>query len=120
MCLEAAKSIPTGELLAYKLIARRKEDGVFVSPIQKSTALVNTKIVPSVLFGIFAGALSVVLSMIIFLCPISKESVHVVISSKVGVLEIDNTQYHIKDVFRASEDSTIVKYVCDDEFLHKI
>lgn len=67
------------------------------------TALVNTKIVPSVLFGIF-------------LCPISKESVHVVISSKVGVLEIDNTQYHIKDVFRASEDSTIVKYVCDDEF----
>ncbi len=36
MCLEAAKSIPTGELLAYKLIARRKEDGVFVSPIQKS------------------------------------------------------------------------------------
>lgn len=33
MCLEAAKSIPTGELLA---IARRKEDGVFVSPIQKS------------------------------------------------------------------------------------
>ena len=36
--------------------------------------------------------------------------------SKVGVLEIDNTQYHIKDVFRASEDSTIVKYVCDDEF----
>lgn len=27
MCLEAAKSIPTGELLAYKLIARRKEDG---------------------------------------------------------------------------------------------
>lgn len=29
MCLEAAKSIPTGELLA---IARRKEDGVFVSP----------------------------------------------------------------------------------------
>lgn len=80
------------------------------------TALVNTKIVPSVLFGIFAGALSVVLSMIIFLCPISKESVHVVISSKVGVLEIDNTQYHIKDVFRASEDSTIVKYVCDDEF----
>ena len=80
------------------------------------TALVNTEIVPSVLFGIFAGALSVVLSMIIFLCPISKESVHVVISSKVGVLEIDNTQYHIKDVFRASEDSTIVKYVCDDEF----
>lgn len=80
------------------------------------TALVNTKIVSSVLFGIFAGALSVVLSMIIFLCPISKESVHVVISSKVGVLEIDNTQYHIKDVFRASEDSTIVKYVCDDEF----
>ena len=80
------------------------------------TALVNTKIVPSVLFGIFAGALSVVLSMIIFLCPISKESVHVVISSKVVVLEIDNTQYHIKDVFRASEDSTIVKYVCDDEF----
>lgn len=77
------------------------------------TALVNTEIVPSVLFGIFAGALSV---MIIFLCPISKESVHVVISSKVGVLEIDNTQYHIKDVFRASEDSTIVKYVCDDEF----
>lgn len=75
------------------------------------TALVNTEIVPSVLFGIFAGALSVVLSMIIFLCPISKESVHVVISSKV-----DNTQYHIKDVFRASEDSTIVKYVCDDEF----
>ena len=60
------------------------------------TALVNTEIVPSVLFGIFAGALSVVLSMIIFLCPISKESVHVVISSKVGVLEIDNTQYHIK------------------------
>lgn len=80
------------------------------------TALVNTEIAPSVLFGIFAGALSVVLSMIIFLCPISKESVHVVISSKVGVLEIDNTQYHIKDVFRASEDSTIVKYVCDDEF----
>lgn len=80
------------------------------------TALVNTEIVPSVLFGIFAGALSVVLSMIIFLRPISKESVHVVISSKVGVLEIDNTQYHIKDVFRASEDSTIVKYVCDDEF----
>ncbi len=80
------------------------------------TALVNTEIVPPVLFGIFAGALSVVLSMIIFLCPISKESVHVVISSKVGVLEIDNTQYHIKDVFRASEDSTIVKYVCDDEF----
>lgn len=80
------------------------------------TALVNTEIVPSVLFGIFAGALSVVLSMIIFLCPIPKESVHVVISSKVGVLEIDNTQYHIKDVFRASEDSTIVKYVCDDEF----
>lgn len=80
------------------------------------TALVNTEIVPSVLFGIFAGALSVVLSMIIFLYPISKESVHVVISSKVGVLEIDNTQYHIKDVFRASEDSTIVKYVCDDEF----
>lgn len=80
------------------------------------TALVNTEIVPSVLFGIFAGTLSVVLSMIIFLCPISKESVHVVISSKVGVLEIDNTQYHIKDVFRASEDSTIVKYVCDDEF----
>lgn len=79
------------------------------------TALVNTEIVPSVLFGIFAGALSVVLSMIIFLCPISKESVHVVISSKVGVLEIDNTQ-HIKDVFRASKDSTIVKYVCDDEF----
>lgn len=74
------------------------------------TALVNTEIVPSVLFGIFAGALPVVLSMIIFLCPI------VVISSKVGVLEIDNTQYHIKDVFRASEDSTIVKYVCDDEF----
>lgn len=36
MCLEAAKSIPAGELLAYKLIARRKEDGVFVSPIQKS------------------------------------------------------------------------------------
>lgn len=70
----------------------------------------------AVLFGIFAGALSVVLSMIIFLCPISKESVHVVISSKVGVLEIDNTQYHIKDVFRASEDSTIVKYVCADEF----
>lgn len=34
MCLKAAKSIPTG--LAYKLIARRKEDGVFVSPIQKS------------------------------------------------------------------------------------
>lgn len=65
------------------------------------TALVNTEIVPSVLFGIF-------------LCPISKESVHVVISSKVGVLEIDNN--HIKDVFRASEDSTIVKYVCDDEF----
>lgn len=29
MCLEAAKSIPTG---AYKLIARRKEDGA----IQKS------------------------------------------------------------------------------------
>ena len=55
------------------------------------TALVNTEIVPSVLFGIFAGALSV-------------------------VLEIDNTQYHIKDVFRASEDSTIVKYVCDDKF----
>lgn len=80
------------------------------------TALVNTEIVPSVLFGIFAGALSVVLSMIIFLRPISKESVHVVISSKVGVLEIDNTQYHIKDVFRASEDSTIVKYVCDDKF----
>lgn len=80
------------------------------------TALVNTEIVPSVLFGIFAGALSVVLSMIIFLCPISKESVHVVISSKVGVLEIDNTQYHIKDVFQASKDSTIVKYVCDDEF----
>lgn len=80
------------------------------------TALVNTEIAPSVLFGIFAGALSVVLSMIIFLCPISKESVHVVISSKVGVLEIDNTQYHIKDIFRASEDSTIVKYVCDDEF----
>ncbi len=80
------------------------------------TALVNTEIIPSVLFGIFAGALSVVLSMIIFLCPISKESVHVVISSKVGVLEIDNTQYHIKDVFRASEDSTIVKYVCGDEF----
>ena len=80
------------------------------------TALVNTEIIPSVLFGIFAGALSVVLSMIIFLRPISKESVHVVISSKVGVLEIDNTQYHIKDVFRASEDSTIVKYVCDDEF----
>lgn len=53
---------------------------------------------------------------IVLLCPISKESVHVVISSKVGVLEIDNTQYHIKDVFRASEDSTIVKYVCDDEF----
>lgn len=78
------------------------------------TALVNTEIIPSVLFGIFAGALSV--SMIIFLRPISKESVHVVISSKVGVLEIDNTQYHIKDVFRASEDSTIVKYVCDDEF----
>lgn len=70
------------------------------------TALVNTEIIPSVLFGIFAGALSVVLSMIIFLRPISK----------VGVLEIDNTQYHIKDVFRASEDSTIVKYVCDDEF----
>lgn len=80
------------------------------------TGLVNTEIIPSVLFGIFAGALSVVLSMIIFLRPISKESVHVVISSKVGVLEIDNTQYHIKDVFRASEDSTIVKYVCDDEF----
>lgn len=80
------------------------------------TALVNTEIVPSVLFGMFAGALSVVLSMIIFLRPISKESVHVVISSKVGVLEIDNTQYHIKDVFRASEDSTIVKYVCDDKF----
>lgn len=59
------------------------------------TALVNTEIIPSVLFG---GALSVVLSMIIFLRPISKESVHV------------------KDVFRASEDSTIVKYVCDDEF----
>lgn len=77
------------------------------------TALVNTEIVPSVLFGIFAGALSV---MIIFLRPISKELVHVVISSKVGVLEIDNTQYHIKDVFQASEDSTIVKYVCDDEF----
>ena len=36
MCLEAAKSIPTRELLVYKLIARRKEDGVFVSPIQKS------------------------------------------------------------------------------------
>lgn len=70
------------------------------------TALVNAEIIPSVLFGIFAGALSVVLSMIIFLCPISK----------VGVLEIDNTQYHIKDVFRASEDSTIVKYVCDDKF----
>nr|DAV04304.1 MAG TPA: hypothetical protein [Caudoviricetes sp.] len=30
MCLETAKSIPTGELLA---IARRKEDG---GPIQKS------------------------------------------------------------------------------------
>ena len=28
------------------------------------TALVNTEIIPSVLFGIFAGALSVVLSMI--------------------------------------------------------
>ena len=55
------------------------------------TALVNTEIVPSVLFGIFAGALSVVLSMIIFLRPISKESVHVVISSKVGVLEIDKS-----------------------------
>lgn len=78
--------------------------------------MIITALVTSVLFGIFAGALSVVLSMIIFLCPISKESVHVVISSKVGVLEIDNTQYHIKDVFRASEDSTIVKYVCDDEF----
>lgn len=87
--------------------------GCFIMVI---TALVNTEIIPSVLFGIFAGALSVVLSMIIFLRPISKESVHVVISSKVGVLEIDNTQYHIKDVFRASEDSTIVKYVCDDEF----
>lgn len=31
MCLEAAKSIPTGELLAYKLIARRKEDGLYRS-----------------------------------------------------------------------------------------
>lgn len=47
---------------------------------------------------------------------VNTEIVPVVISSKVGVLEIDNTQYHIKDVFQASEDSTIVKYVCDDEF----
>lgn len=85
------------------------------------TALVNTKIVPSVLFGIFAGALSVVLSMIIFLCPISKESVHVVISSKVwGFLEIDNTQYHIKDVFRASEDFDNSNMYVMMSFLHKI
>lgn len=30
MCLEAAKSIPTGELLAYKLIARSLMFGILI------------------------------------------------------------------------------------------
>lgn len=36
MCLISAKLVLQKELLVYKLIARRKDDGTFVSPMQKT------------------------------------------------------------------------------------
>lgn len=36
MCLISAKLVLQKELLVYKLIARRKDNGTFISPIQKS------------------------------------------------------------------------------------
>lgn len=36
MCLISAKLVLRKELLVYKLIARRKDDGTFVSPMQKT------------------------------------------------------------------------------------
>ena len=57
MCLKSVKFVPAvKELLVYKLIARRKTDGAFVSPIQKShvwntNRMISTTLAPRTYVG---------------------------------------------------------------------